>query len=228
MTVGILALQGGVAEHAEMVRKAGARPKLIRKREHLTDHAGVSVDALILPGGESSTIDRLLRLFDLVDPIAELIRGGTPTLGTCAGLILLAKNVIDPAPGQQTLGLLDVAVRRNAFGAQTASTVASFDIAALAPGQSTSVTGALIRAPKICEVGPAARAIVTHGAQILGATSAESSTGGLGQITGISFHPELTGDTTFHCALVQQAQKNSRMRDARVDQSGHSREPVTV
>ena len=143
VTVGILALQGGVAETQKWCEKPVPGRSSFENENISQIMREYSVNALILPGGESSTIDRLLRLFDLVDPIAELIRGGTPTLGTCAGLILLAKNVIDPAPGQQTLGLLDVAVRRNAFGAQIASTVASFDIAALAPGQSTSVTGAL-------------------------------------------------------------------------------------
>ncbi|MEZ5127311.1 MAG: pyridoxal 5'-phosphate synthase glutaminase subunit PdxT [Micropruina glycogenica] len=116
MRVGVLALQGGVREHANLLAELGAEPVLVRRPDQLRD-----LDALVLPGGESSVIDRLARSTGLFDPLRRLIADGLPTLATCAGLILLAQGVLDPAPGQQSLGVLDVDVRRNAFGPQLAS-----------------------------------------------------------------------------------------------------------
>ena len=104
--VGVLALQGGVAEHARMLETLGADVALIRRERDLLGPDGPRVQALVLPGGESSAQDRLLRLLDLVEPLRATIAAGIPTLGTCAGLILLARTVLDPAPGQQSLELL--------------------------------------------------------------------------------------------------------------------------
>lgn len=213
MRAGVLALQGGVAEHARMLELVGAEVTLVRRERDLVGPDGVRLDALVLPGGESSTQDRLLRLLDLADPLRAAISSGLPTLGTCAGLILLARDVLDPAPGQQSFGLLDVAVRRNAFGAQLVSTEAEFSVALGElneigdPGSDErTVRGALIRAPKIVTVGRGARVIVRHDGRILGATSTADGVGsaghGLGLVTGISFHPELSNDPTLHRALL--------------------------
>jgi len=196
-----------------MLEDLGATVTIVRRESDLLGPDGPRLDALILPGGESSTQDRLLRLLDLVDPLKSTILAGVPTLGTCAGLILLADSVRDPAPGQQSLGLLDVAVRRNAFGAQLVSTEATFSVDAtgLAQGE---VRGALIRAPEIVSIGSGARELVNYRGHILGATSSETDPSGvdestgpgpqraLGSVTGISFHPELSGDPTLHRALL--------------------------
>ena len=204
---GVLALQGGVAEHARMLEGLGAEVALVRRESDLIGPDGLRLDALVLPGGESSTQDRLLRLLDLAEPLRAAMAGGLPTLGTCAGLILLSAEVLDPAPGQGSFGLLDVTVRRNAFGAQLVSTEAEFDVEAdgvAGLGQCGEVRGALIRAPEIVSVGPGARSIVRRDGHVLGATSldAASSSGGLGTVTGISFHPELSGDAAIHRALL--------------------------
>lgn len=213
LTVGVLALQGGVAEHVDMIEQIGARAALVRREHDLTGPDGQRVDALVLPGGESSTIDRLLRLLDLSEPLSETIAAGTPTLGTCAGLIVLANELHDAAPGQKTLGLLDVSVRRGAFGAQLVSTEATFTVnAAGVAGPDGGVRGALIRAPEVVEVGPRARAIVWHGGRVVGVTSCDEAApdtrteAPLGGITAISFHPELTGDPAFHRALLEQTE----------------------
>ena len=124
--VGVLALQGGVVEHMRAAESLGARAVKVRAPEDLE-----GIDALILPGGESSTVDRLCRTFGLFEPLQEAIRGGLPTLGTCAGLIMLSSGIEDPAPGQQSLGVLDVSVNRNAFGSQVAS--AEVDLPWLGP-----------------------------------------------------------------------------------------------
>lgn len=202
LTVGVLALQGGVAEHARMVEGLGARAVLVRRAEQLLGPDGPRVDALVLPGGESSTMDRLLRRLDVFEPLRETIRSGVPTLGTCAGLILLAREIRDPAPGQQSLGVLDVTVGRNAFGAQVASSEAGFAVdvdGVTGRGPGGRVLGALIRAPEVVAVGPAARTIAVAGTHVVGVASRD------GQITAVSFHPELSGDPALHRVLLAQA-----------------------
>lgn len=218
---GVLALQGGVAEHARVLEGLGAKVVLVRREQDLLGPDGPRLDALVLPGGESSTQDRLLRLLDLFEPLRAAVAGGLPALGTCAGLILLAREVLDPAPGQGSLGLLDVAVRRNAFGAQLVSAETEFRVDAAGVsglGEAGAVRGALIRAPEIVSVGSGARAVVARDGRVLGATSADPESTradaadpesaahpaatGLGRVTGISFHPELSGDPAFHRALL--------------------------
>jgi 5'-phosphate synthase pdxT subunit len=185
-TIGVLALQGGVVEHVRMLEALGARVVLVRRPGQLAD-----IDGIVLPGGESSTIDRLLRMFDLAEPLSERIRAGLPTLGTCAGLILLARTVLDPAPGQQSLGVLDISVRRNAFGPQVDSEEASV----------TTVDGpvraAFIRAPEVVEIRQGVQVIGRHRDRVVAVRS--------GAVTGLSFHPELTGDATLHRRLVADA-----------------------
>lgn len=210
--VGVLALQGGVAEHASLLEQLGAQVVLVKRPEQLE-----GLDALVLPGGESTTIDRLTRIFGLRQPLIEAIAGGLPTLGTCAGLILLARDIEDPAADQQTLGLLDVTVRRNAFGSQVDSTEAelawgatgadgSGQAAGQTAGQGTgvsaeqvSVKAAFIRAPIVTRVGADVTVLARHAGQVVGVQQ--------GHLLGISFHPELTGDTTVHRALLDLASR---------------------
>ena len=139
--VGVLALQGDVREHCRAIQNAGGLESLVRRAEDLA-----VIDALIIPGGESTTIGKLLRIFDVLDPLRAAIREGLPVFGTCAGMILLAKNVIDGTQDQETIGTMDITVRRNAFGRQVDSFEVPLDLSVIGAG---SVTGVFIRAPWI-------------------------------------------------------------------------------
>jgi len=187
-TVGILALQGGVREHELVLEGLGVRVVQVRTPSDLVGPDGLRVDGLVLPGGESSTIDRLLRMFGTFDPLRDAILCGLPTLGTCAGLVLLADEVLDPAPGQQSLRVLDVAVRRNAFGPQVDS--AEVDL----PTVDGPAKVAFIRAPMVTRQGVAVLVLATH----LGGVVAVRQ----GCVSGLAFHPELTGETLFHRRLL--------------------------
>lgn len=187
--IGVLGLQGGVREHATLVESVDAHPVEIRTPADLVGPDGPRVDALILPGGESSVIDRLTRMFGLAEPMKALIGQGLPTLGTCAGLILLAKRIENPAPGQQSLGALDITVNRNAFGPQIQS--AEADLAT----EWGAIRAAFIRAPQIVSVDSEdARVMARFDGAIVGVEQ--------GHVLGVSFHPELTGDTTLHERLL--------------------------
>jgi 5'-phosphate synthase pdxT subunit len=191
ITVGVLALQGGVREHVRLLEELGARTVPLRTPSDLVGPDGLRVDSLVLPGGESSTIDRLLRIFGLFEPLRDAVAGGLPTLGTCAGLILLAREVLDLAPGQQSLGVLDVTVRRNAFGSQVDSAQLDLDTV------DGPVNVAFIRAPQVVSTGPGVEVIALRDQAIVGVRQ--------GPITGIAFHPELTGEPTFHRRLLAAA-----------------------
>lgn len=187
-TVGLVALQGGVREHRLMLEGLGARVVPLRSGDDLVGPDGVRVDAVLLPGGESSTIDKLLRMFDLFEPLRASIAAGLPALGTCAGLVLLAADVDDRAPGQRSLGLLDVTVRRNALGSQVDS--AETELAStLGP-----LRVAFIRAPIVTRVGPGVDVLARRDEHVVAVRQ--------GAITGIAFHPELTGETVFHRRLL--------------------------
>ena len=187
-TVGVLALQGGVREHVQVLQGLDARTTLLRTPADLLGPDGLRVDAVVLPGGESSVIDRLLRTFGLFDPLREAIAAGLPALGTCAGLILLANLVEDPAPGQQSLAVLDATVLRNAFGSQVDSAEVDLETT------DGPVKVAFIRAPRVIATGPGVDVIARRGEAIVGVRQ--------GLITGIAFHPELTGEARFHRHLL--------------------------
>jgi len=190
-TVGVLGLQGGVSEHVELLDSLGVRTCLLRSPSDLLGADGLRVDAVVLPGGESSVIDRLLRTFGLFDPLRAAIGAGLPTLGTCAGLILLADKVLDPAPGQQSLAVLDATVRRNAFGSQVDSAEVDLETS------DGPVKVAFIRAPQVVATGPAVAVIARRGEAIVGVRQ--------GAITGLAFHPEVTGEARFHRRLIADA-----------------------
>lgn len=191
--IGVLALQGDVREHVAMLREIGADVVEVRKPEHLAH-----IDGLVIPGGESSVIDKLTRIFGLREPLVQAIQQGLPVLGTCAGLILLAQDIEDGMAGQQTLGGLDVTVRRNAFGSQVDSFEASVAVEGI-PGPGISV--AFIRAPSVTRVGPGVSPIATlEDGTVVGVSS--------GNLVGVSFHPEITGDDRLHrlfLGVVQRA-----------------------
>jgi 5'-phosphate synthase pdxT subunit len=198
--IGVLALQGGFRPHVEAMSALGADAFEVRLPRDLA-----SADALVLPGGESTTVGRLLATSELLEPLRERLTGGMPVLGTCAGLILLASEVLDGRPDQVPLGAIDITVRRNAHGRQNQSFEAPLEITALAGGP---FPGVFIRAPGIERVG--------QGVEVLARLSSGPGVGGcppdpgggsrLGQpvaarqgaVTVCAFHPELAGDLRFH------------------------------
>lgn len=181
--VGVLALQGDFREHIAVLRGLGADAVPVRRPEEIA-----AIDGLVIPGGESSVMDKLSRAFGLADPLQEAIAGGLPVYGTCAGLIMLADTIVDGIAGQQSLGGLDVAVRRNAFGSQVDSFETDLDIPAIGGEPMHAV---FIRAPIVESVGERATALarVADGRVV----AVEQ-----GALLGTSFHPEMTGDTRFH------------------------------
>jgi len=180
--VGVLALQGDVREHERMLAGLGASVIRVRRPEELAE-----IDGLVLPGGESSVMDKLLRAFDLREPVRARIAEGLPVYGTCAGLILMADRISGGIAGQQTLGGLDVLVARNAFGGQNESFETDLDV----DGFDRPVHATFIRAPIVAEVGPRARALA---ALADGRVVAVEQ----GPLLGTSFHPEVAGETRFH------------------------------
>ena len=192
-TIGVLALQGGVAEHAQMLSDLGATVRLVRKEADLESH----LDGIVLPGGESSTIDRLLKIFNMKQLLADLLADGLPCLATCAGMILVSRKVLDAAPGQTSLGVLDTTVSRNVYGSQTASAEVTLDTT-LGP-----VRGAFIRAPKIVRVGEDVQGLARRMPEQGGLEEDGDIVAVRGNnIVALSFHPELTGDATFHTDLL--------------------------
>jgi len=179
----VLALQGDFREHLAVLRGLGADARPIRRPEELAGIGG-----LVIPGGESSVMDKLARAFGVAEPLRLAIADGLPVYGTCAGLIMLADRVIDAIDGQQSLGGLDIAVRRNAFGAQVDSFETDLDIPELGKPAMHAV---FIRAPVVEETG----AGVTRLASLEDGRVVAVEQGNL---LGTSFHPEMTGDTRFH------------------------------
>jgi len=180
MLIGVLALQGAFIEHERMLARLGVEAREIRQRKHLA-----GIDGLIIPGGESTTIGKLLDLLEMTEPVREMGRAGMPIWGTCAGLILLAKDVGRP---QTVLGLLDITVRRNAFGAQLDSFETNLPVPALGAAPFRAV---FIRAPLIEQLGPGVTALATLEDGTIVAAERDN-------FLATSFHPELTDDTRFH------------------------------
>jgi 5'-phosphate synthase pdxT subunit len=189
-TVGVLALQGDVREHLRALVQVGARPVAVRRASELDD-----VDGLILPGGESTTIAKLARTFEVFEAIADRVKTGMPTFGTCAGMVLLADRVRDGIEGQETFGGLDITVRRNAFGRQVDSfeSEVRFDIDDTAFER--PVHAVFIRAPWVEQVGEgvevlAAVAVPGVGDRIVAVQQ--------GPVLATSFHPEVSDDLRLH------------------------------
>ena len=189
--IGVLALQGDVREHVRSLTAVGARACEVRRADELDD-----VDGLVLPGGESTTISRLLQVFELLEPLRERVAEGLPVYGSCAGMVLLADEVLDGRPDQQGVGGLDVVVRRNAFGRQ----VDSFetDLAFTGVGE---VHAVFIRAPWVERAGERAEVLARvpeDGSPAAGRVVAVRQ----GRVLATSFHPELTGDDRVHGLFV--------------------------
>ncbi len=193
--VGVFALQGDVAEHLRALGEVGARGVAVRRPGELDD-----VDGLIIPGGESTTIWKLTAAFDLLEPLRKRLGSGMPVFGSCAGMIMLADRLVDRASGQQTLGGLDISVRRNAFGRQVDSFESDIALRGIGGQDFRAV---FIRAPWVEEAGP--------GVEVLGT---EPRTGRIvavrqGPALATSFHPELTPDRRIHELFVNMVRERS-------------------
>ena len=180
--VGVLALQGDVREHVAALTAAGAAVRTVRRPDELD-----TVDGLVIPGGESTTMSKLAVLFGMLEPLRERVRAGMPVYGTCAGMIMLAEKILDPRSGQETIGGIDMIVRRNAFGRQNESFEAAVEIAEIDGGP---VEGVFIRAPWVESVGAEVQVLAEHQGHVVAVRQ--------GNALATSFHPELTGDHRLH------------------------------
>jgi 5'-phosphate synthase pdxT subunit len=185
--VGVLALQGAVREHIQILDKLGVEAIAVKTKEQLE-----GIEGLIIPGGESTAIGKLLRQYELRGPILDLHTSGTPIMGTCAGLILIAKKIEENDKAH--LPLLDVTVQRNAFGRQ----VDSFEADLAIKGVAEDFQAVFIRAPLITRVGEEVEVLSTVRDQVVAVKQ--------NNLLGISFHPELTDDTRFHAYFLEMVQ----------------------
>ncbi len=188
----MLALQGDVREHLAALTESGADAVPVRRERELAE-----VDGLVIPGGESTTIEKLLRAFDLFEPLRERLREGLPAYGSCAGMILLADRLEGAPPGQTTLGGLDITVRRNAFGRQVDSFETDLAVAGI---DGDPVHAVFIRAPWVEEIGADAQVLAAVGE---GAAAGRIVAVRQGGLLATSFHPEVTGDHRVHRLFVQ-------------------------
>jgi 5'-phosphate synthase pdxT subunit len=200
LRIGVLALQGDVREHLAMLRNLGHDAVPVRRPSELTE-----VDGLVLPGGESTTMSKLARTFDLLDPLRQAAKEGLPMFGTCAGMIMLADRIEGGVEGQETIGGLDVVVRRNAFGRQVDSFEADLTVSELG----TPFHAMFIRAPWVEAVGPDVQVVAT--------VATGPATGRIvavrqGHLLATSFHPEVTGDPRIH-ALFADVVREARDQD---------------
>ncbi|MGI8524179.1 MAG: pyridoxal 5'-phosphate synthase glutaminase subunit PdxT [Nocardioides sp.] len=189
-TIGVLALQGDVREHLAVLAAAGAHPLAVRRERELD-----ACDGLVIPGGESTTMAKLARTFDLFEPVRKRVKDGLPTLGTCAGMILLADRIEDGTTDQETFGGLDITARRNAFGRQ----VDSFEGDVEFTGLDEPVHAIFIRAPWVESVG--------DGVEVLARVGEGPAAGRIvavrqGLLLATSFHPEVGGDPRVHRLFV--------------------------
>lgn len=189
-TIGVFALQGDVREHLRVLDRLGVEAISVRRTPELE-----ACDGLIIPGGESTTMAKLARTFDLFEPIQERIKGGMAVLGTCAGMIMLADHIEDGTRDQETLGGLDITVRRNAFGRQVDSFEGEVDFV----GLDAPVHAIFIRAPWVEAVGP--------GVEVLARAEQGEAAGRIvavrqGPLMATSFHPEVGGDSRIHGLFV--------------------------
>jgi 5'-phosphate synthase pdxT subunit len=189
-TIGVFALQGDVREHLQMLEASGARARPVRRPGELA-----VVDAIVLPGGESTTMYKLATIFDLFEPLQSRIASGLPVLGTCAGMIMLADTIEGGIQGQQTLGGLDVVVRRNAFGRQVDSFETDIDFVPF----EVPFRALFIRAPWVEKVGAAVEVLATVAA---GPAAGRIVAVRQGPVMATSFHPEISGDDRVHRYFV--------------------------
>jgi len=179
--VGVLAMQGSYREHLRALEAAGARARLVRTREDLKD-----LDGLVIPGGESTTMQILLERMGLLESVRQAVLAGLPSLGTCAGMILLARRITDGRAGQQGFGALDIAVRRNGYGRQVDSFEADLEVAGIEGGP---FPGVFIRAPLVEDAG-STEVLAWHDGRPVAVRK--------GNVMALAFHPELSSDLRLH------------------------------
>ncbi|MGW1974988.1 pyridoxal 5'-phosphate synthase glutaminase subunit PdxT [Streptomyces sp. NPDC001889] len=184
--IGVLALQGDVREHLTALAAAGAAAGPVRRPGELA-----GVEGLVIPGGESTTMSKLAKLFGMMEPLRARVADGMPVYGTCAGLILLADKILDPRSGQETIGGIDMIVRRNAFGRQNESFEASVALSGVPGGP---VQGVFIRAPWVESTGAEVEILAEHEGHVVAVRQ--------GRALATSFHPELTGDHRVHALFA--------------------------
>ena len=190
--IGVLAVQGNFREHAAMLRRLGTEPVEIRKPEQLAD-----LDGLVIPGGESTAIGRLIELYGLEEAIRRFEK---PLFGTCAGMILLARDAIDGVPSQPLLNAVDILVRRNGYGRQVASFEADLELA----GDDEPLRGVFIRAPRVEQAGPEVEVLAElEGGPVLLRQ---------GRFVVAAFHPELTDDTRVHELFLDLVREEGHVR----------------
>jgi 5'-phosphate synthase pdxT subunit len=192
----VFALQGDVREHLTMLARAGARSRVVRRARELE-----GLDGIVMPGGESTTMYKLARTFELFEPLRDAIRAGLPALGTCAGMIMLADRIEGGIAGQETIGGLDVVVRRNAFGRQVNSFEADLDVDDL----EDTFHAMFIRAPWVEKVG--------QGVEVVARVASGEAVGRIvavrqANLLATSFHPEITGDHRIHGLFVDLARES--------------------
>jgi pyridoxal 5'-phosphate synthase pdxT subunit len=191
--IGVLGLQGAVREHVRSIEASNAEAVVVKKVEQLDE-----LDGLIIPGGESTTMRRLIDKYNFMEPLRDFASSGKPMFGTCAGLILLAKNIVDY--DQPHLGLMDITVERNSFGRQRES----FEAELMIPNVADDFVGVFIRAPHIVQAGENVEVLSKHNDRIVAARE--------GQYLGCSFHPELTDDhrfTQYFVRMVEEAKEKN-------------------
>jgi pyridoxal 5'-phosphate synthase pdxT subunit len=191
--VGVLALQGAFREHSAALADVGLEPVEVRRADQLAGLAG-----LVIPGGESPTMSKLMVAYDLERPIRELHAAGAPVFGTCAGMILVAQDAVDGLPDQRFLGMIDIEVRRNAFGRQVASFEAPIELA----GDPQPMTGVFIRAPWIESSGAEVEVLAVHDGHPIAARQ--------GDVLVCAFHPELTSDRRLHRRFAEMVERSPR------------------
>lgn len=184
MRVGVLALQGDFREHQQLLERIGVEAVQVKKPQDLTGIAG-----LVIPGGESTAISKLLRIFDLIEPLRQLRQRGFPILGTCAGMILLADDVEGAVVDQEFIGGLDITVSRNAYGSQNQSFEAAIELGG------AQLRAAFIRAPRVLRVGDPVQVLATLDGEPIAVRQ--------GNLMAASFHPEITSETALHEIFVE-------------------------
>ncbi len=197
--VGVLALQGNVAEHLDALRACGADPRPVRRPGELAEVSG-----LVLPGGESTTLSKLLVAFDLLEPLRERLGAGMPAFGSCAGMILLAREAIDARPDQHQLGALDIVVRRNAFGRQVQSFETDLSVTGIGGGP---VRAVFIRAPWVESVGREVDVLARIPSSVGGPSSGKVVAVRQGPVMATAFHPEQTGDARLHDLFLRRVRE---------------------
>ena len=194
--IGVLALQGAFREHIQALTRLGAEAVPLRSPDELA-----GLDGVVLPGGESTTMDKLLRQFDLQQPLRRQLRAGLPAMATCAGVILLANEVRDGLPNQESLHLLPIAVRRNAYGRQPESFESDIEL----QGFDHPFRGVFIRSPVVERVDDSV--------EVLGTVDDRPVAIRSGRILGLTFHPELTGDDRLHRLFLDDVEEAGAARD---------------